>query len=45
MEIKEIMSHVDHTLLTQTATWEEIRQSAMMRLLIRRRQSVFLQAL
>ena len=26
MEIKEIMSHVDHTLLTQTATWEEIRQ-------------------
>lgn len=26
MEIKELMSHVDHTLLTQTATWEEIRQ-------------------
>ena len=26
MEIKEIMSHVDHTLLTQTATWEEIRK-------------------
>ena len=26
MEIKEIMKHVDHTLLTQTATWEEIRQ-------------------
>ena len=26
MEIREILSHVDHTLLTQTATWEEIRQ-------------------
>ena len=25
MEIKEILKHVDHTLLTQTATWEEIR--------------------
>lgn len=26
MEISEILSHVDHTLLTQTATWAEIRQ-------------------
>ncbi len=26
MENKEILSHVDHTLLTQTATWEQIRQ-------------------
>ena len=26
MELKEILSKVDHTLLTQTATWEEIRQ-------------------
>lgn len=26
MENKEILCHVDHTLLTQTATWEEIRQ-------------------
>ena len=26
MEIKEILQHVDHTLLTQTAVWEEIRQ-------------------
>ncbi len=26
MEIKEILKHVDHTLLTQTATWEEIRR-------------------
>ena len=26
MEAKEILTHVDHTLLTQTATWEEIRQ-------------------
>ena len=26
MEVKEILEHVDHTLLTQTATWEEIRQ-------------------
>ena len=26
MEIKEILKHVDHTLLTQTATWEEIKQ-------------------
>ncbi len=26
MEVKEILRHVDHTLLTQTATWEEIRQ-------------------
>lgn len=26
MEVKEILKHVDHTLLTQTATWEEIRQ-------------------
>lgn len=25
MEIKEILSYVDHTLLSQTATWEEIR--------------------
>ncbi len=26
MEVKEMMRHVDHTLLTQTATWEEIKQ-------------------
>lgn len=26
MKIQEILKHVDHTLLTQTATWEEIRQ-------------------
>ena len=26
MDIKEILRHVDHTLLSQTATWEEIRQ-------------------
>lgn len=26
MDVKEILSHVDHTLLSQTATWEEIRQ-------------------
>lgn len=26
MEAREILKHVDHTLLTQTATWEEIRQ-------------------
>lgn len=26
MEIKDILKHVDHTLLTQTAVWEEIRQ-------------------
>lgn len=26
MDVKEILGHVDHTLLTQTATWEEIRQ-------------------
>lgn len=26
MEIKEILSHVDHTLLRQTSTWDEIRQ-------------------
>ena len=25
MEIQEILRHVDHTLLSQTATWEEIR--------------------
>lgn len=25
MELKEILSHVDHTLLTQNATWEQIR--------------------
>ncbi len=25
MEVEEILAHVDHTLLTQTATWEEIR--------------------
>ena len=25
MELKEILSRVDHTLLTQTATWEEIK--------------------
>ena len=26
MNQKEILCHVDHTLLAQTATWEEIRQ-------------------
>lgn len=26
MDVKKILGHVDHTLLTQTATWEEIRQ-------------------
>ena len=26
MDMKEILSHCDHTLLAQTATWEEIRQ-------------------
>ena len=26
MEKKEILKYVDHTLLTQSATWEEIRQ-------------------
>lgn len=26
MDIKEILSHVDHTLLAQTATWEEIKK-------------------
>lgn len=26
MDNKEILKHVDHTLLTQTATWEEIKQ-------------------
>ena len=26
MDSKKILGHVDHTLLTQTATWEEIRQ-------------------
>ena len=25
MDIKEILKHVDHTLLTQTATWAEIK--------------------
>ena len=26
MDVKEILKHVDHTLLKQTATWEEIKQ-------------------
>ena len=26
MNQKDILKHVDHTLLTQAATWEEIRQ-------------------
>ncbi len=26
MKVSEILKHVDHTLLTQTATWEEIKQ-------------------
>ena len=26
MELQEILRHVDHTLLSQGATWEEIRQ-------------------
>lgn len=26
MNVSEMLKHVDHTLLTQTATWEEIRQ-------------------
>lgn len=46
MEIKEIMSHVDHTLLTQTATWEEIRQICEDAIALSDgSQSVFLQAL
>ena len=28
MDVKEILSHVDHTLLLQTATWEEIKMIA-----------------
>ena len=28
MDVKEILSKCDHTLLAQTATWEEIRPSA-----------------
>ncbi len=33
MDAKDILKHVDHTLLAQEATWEEIREirSAMMR--------------
>ncbi len=27
MEVEEILAHVDHTLLSQAATWEEIRQT------------------
>lgn len=26
MDVKDILAHVDHTLLSQTATWEDIRQ-------------------
>mgnify|MGYP002712711398 CR=1 FL=1 len=26
MNVNEMLKHVDHTLLTQTATWEEIKQ-------------------
>ena len=26
MEIKEILKHVDHTLLLQPSTWEEVKQ-------------------
>ena len=26
MEIKEILAKCDHTLLTQTATWEDIKK-------------------
>ena len=26
MDIKEILKHVDHTLLLQGSTWEEIKQ-------------------
>ncbi|MDD4716069.1 MAG: 2-deoxyribose-5-phosphate aldolase, partial [Oscillospiraceae bacterium] len=26
METKELLRHIDHTLLRQTATWEEIRE-------------------
>ena len=26
MDVKEILKHVDHTLLKQTATWEDIRE-------------------
>ena len=28
MEIKEILSKVDHTLLRQTATWQEIKSES-----------------
>ena len=30
MDAKEILRHVDHTLLLQGATWEEIRRSVTM---------------
>ena len=26
MDVKKILKHVDHTLLKQTATWEDIKQ-------------------
>ena len=26
MDVKEILKHVDHTLLLQPSTWEEIKQ-------------------
>lgn len=29
MELKDILSKCDHTLLSQTATWDEIRGIAM----------------
>lgn len=30
MDIKEILKHVDHTLLLQGSTWEEIKQICAM---------------
>ena len=31
MDKNDILKHVDHTLLLQTATWEEIRQICVSR--------------
>ena len=45
MNEKEILRHVDHTLLSQEAVWDEIRQVCDDAVNMIRRQSVFLQVM
>lgn len=45
MNVNEMLKHVDHTLLTQTATWEEIKQICDDAVNMRQPLYVYLQAM